>query len=302
MQFLSLPTASSPTPRPFKPVASSASFRRPSPPPPPPAPKPSPPPRPPTLPANPLASKLWLTSKLSPPPPPPAPLQTAEEPSPPPPTPPTEPEQEAPPLRQEDFRQKGKVFVGNLPLWARKPEIAEFFRQFGPLEKVELVRGHDDPERNVGFCFLYYGGDDPEAAAGRAVEVDGVEFRGKLLTVRLDDGRKGRARAEERARWVEAGVVREASSPWHKGREDACREFRRVLESRPEDWQAVVSAFERIPKPSRREFGLMVVYYAKRGDKHHARATFENMRARGIEPNAFVFTSCWRYAWGTVMR
>ena len=43
-------------------------------------------------------------------------------------------------------------------------------------------------------------------------------------------------------------------------------------------------------QPSRREFSLMVVYYAKRGDKHHARATFENMRARGIEPNAFVFT------------
>jgi leucine-rich PPR motif-containing protein len=223
MQFLSLPTASSPTPRLFKPVASSASFRRPSPPTPP-APKPSLPPPP----ANPLASKLWLTSKLSPPPP----------------TPPPEPE----PLRQEEFRQKGKVFVGNLPLWARKPEIAEFFRQFGPLEKVELVRGHDDPERNVGFCFLYYGGDDPEAAAARAVEVDGVEFRGKSLTVRLDDGRKGRARAEERARWVEAGVAREARSPWHKGREDACRQFRRVLESRPEDWQAVVSAFERIPK------------------------------------------------------
>jgi len=170
-----------------------------------------------------------------------------EEPPPPPPPEP-EQEQEAAALRQEDFRQKGKVFVGNLPLWAGKPEITEFFRQFGPLEKVELVRGHDDPERNVGFCFLYYGGDDPEAAAGRAVEVDGVEFRGKSLTVRLDDGRKGRARAEERARWVEAGVAREARSPWHKGREDACREFRRVLESRPEDWQAVVSAFERIPK------------------------------------------------------
>jgi hypothetical protein len=66
--------------------------------------------------------------------------------------------------------------------------------------------------------------------------------------VRLDDGRKGRARAEERARWVEARVVREASSPWHKGREDACRKFRRVLESRPKDWQAAVSAFEPIPK------------------------------------------------------
>lgn len=241
MQFPSAPHL--PPPRTFKPVASSssASFRRPSPPPPAP-PKPSPPPPP----ANPLSSKLWLSSKLSPPPPPPPPpppsLEAIEEP-PPPPEP--EPEQEA---AQEDFRHKGKVFVGNLPLWARKPEIAEFFRQFGPLEKVELVRGHDDPERNVGFCFLYYGGDDPEGAAERAVEVDGVEFRGKSLTVRLDDGRKGRARAEERARWVEAGVRREARSPWHKGREEACREFRRVLESRPEDWQAVVSAFERIPK------------------------------------------------------
>jgi len=243
MQFLSLPTASSPTPSPratFKPVAS---FRRPSPPPPAP-PKPSPPPPPPPPPTNPLASKLWLSSKLSPPPPPPPPppLEAIEEP----PSPPPPPEPE--PLRQEDFRHKGKVFVGNLPLWARKPEIADFFRQFGPLEKVELVRGHDDPERNVGFCFLYYGGDDPEAAAERAVEVDGVEFRGKSLTVRLDDGRKGRARAEERARWVEAGERREALSPWHKGREEACREFRRVLESRPENWQAVVSAFERIPK------------------------------------------------------
>lgn len=154
----------------------------------------------------------------------------------------------AAPVRQEEFRQKGKVFVGNLPLWAKKPEITEFFRQFGPLEKVELVRGHDDPERNVGFCFLYYGGDDPESAAERAVEVDGVEFRGKSLTVRLDDGRKGRVRAEERARWVEHGGRREPRSPWHKGREEACREFRRVLESQPENWQAVVSAFERIPK------------------------------------------------------
>jgi hypothetical protein len=240
MQFLA---ASSPAPylppsKPFKPVSS---FRRPSPPPP--APQP-PPPAPPT---NPLSSKLWLSSKLSPlpptptlPPPPPVPVEQ------PPPEP--EEEEEKAPVRQEEFRQKGKVFVGNLPLWVKKPEIAEFFRQFGPLEKVELVRGHDDPERNVGFCFLYYGGDDPESAAERAVELDGAEFRGKSLTVRLDDGRKGRARAEERALWVQHGGRGEARSPWHKDREQACREFRRVLESQPENWQAVVSAFERIPK------------------------------------------------------
>ena len=92
--------------------------------------------------------------------------------------------------------------MGNLPLRARKAEVAEFFRQFGPLEKVELVRAHDDPERNAGFCFLYYAdakgeGADAEAAAERAVEVDGVDFRGRSLTVRLDDGRRGKARAED---------------------------------------------------------------------------------------------------------
>uniref|UniRef100_A0A453D9H5 RRM domain-containing protein n=12 Tax=Aegilops tauschii subsp. strangulata TaxID=200361 RepID=A0A453D9H5_AEGTS len=215
-----------------------------------------------------------------------------------PPPPPVEPEEEEDVEDAEgDFRQKGKVFVGNLPLRARKAEVAYFFRQFGPLDKVEFVRTHDDPERNAGFCFLYYAdadadaeGQGAEAAAERAAEVDGVDFRGRSLTVRLDDGRKGRARAEDRARWVDHGRGKEAPSPWHHGRDEACREFRRVVESRPEDWQAVVSAFERIPKPSRREFGLMIVYYAKRGDKHHARATFENMRARGIDPNAFVFT------------
>uniref|UniRef100_A0A8R7UXF7 Uncharacterized protein n=1 Tax=Triticum urartu TaxID=4572 RepID=A0A8R7UXF7_TRIUA len=108
--------------------------------------------------------------------------------------------------------------------------------------------------------------------------------------MRLDDRRKGRARAEDRARWVEHGLGKEAPSPWHHGRDEACREFCRVVESWTEDWQAVVSAFESIPKPSRREFGLMIVYYTKRGDKNHAGATFENIRARGIDPNAFVFT------------
>jgi leucine-rich PPR motif-containing protein len=154
----------------------------------------------------------------------------------------------------ENFRQKGKVFVGNLPLRARKAEVAEFFRQFGPLEKVELVRAHDDPERNAGFCFLYYSadGDDADAAAERAAEVDGVDFRGRSLTVRLDDGRRGRARAEDRARWVDHGRRREPASPWHRGRDEACREFRGVVESRPQDWQAVVSAFERIPKVASR--------------------------------------------------
>ena len=116
-----------------------------------------------------------------------------------------EPEPEPLPL-EEDFRQKGKVFVGNLPLRARKSDVAEFFRQFGPLDKVELVRAHDDPERNAGFCFLYY--DDSAASmAERAAEVDGVDFRGRSLTVRLDDGRRGPTRAEDRARLLRSNSI-----------------------------------------------------------------------------------------------
>lgn len=34
----------------------------------------------------------------------------------------------------------------------------------------------------------------------------------------------------------------------------------------------------------------MVNYYARRGDMHRARETFENMRARGIEPTLHVYT------------
>lgn len=52
-----------------------------------------------------------------------------------------------------ELRDKTKIFVGNLPLWVKKEEICRFFRQFGPLKKVELIRGHDTPVRNVGYFF-----------------------------------------------------------------------------------------------------------------------------------------------------
>lgn len=43
-------------------------------------------------------------------------------------------------------------------------------------------------------------------------------------------------------------------------------------------------------QPKRRDFCLLVGYYAKRGDKHSARATFESMRAVGIDPTSYAFT------------
>ena len=43
-------------------------------------------------------------------------------------------------------------------------------------------------------------------------------------------------------------------------------------------------------QPKRRDFCLLVGYYAKRGDKHSARATFESMRGIGIDPSSYAFT------------
>lgn len=48
--------------------------------------------------------------------------------------------------------------------------------------------------------------------------------------------------------------------------------------------------FSSLYQPSRGEYGLMVKYYARRGDMHRARETFESMRARGIEPTSYVYT------------
>ncbi|CAK9153315.1 unnamed protein product [Ilex paraguariensis] len=194
-----------------------------------------------------LTTKLWLTSKLSPPPPPPPPSASPQE---------TLSEgnevqvsgDSEKRLKTEDFRQEGKIFVGNLPLRVKKHEVAEYFRQFGPIKNVILIKGHDNIERNMGFGFVIYGGQMAGKAAMKAVEFDGVEFHGRVLTVKLDDGKRVKARAEERVRWVEGEDGVEYRSKWHEAREGSRTEFRNVLETQPENWQAVVRAFERIKK------------------------------------------------------
>ncbi|XP_042410904.1 pentatricopeptide repeat-containing protein At5g04810, chloroplastic-like isoform X3 [Zingiber officinale] len=135
---------------------------------------------------NPLAPKLWLSSKLSPPPPPP-PLP----PTPPVETLPSDSDVEGPPSPAVNpdsmadtakYRVKGKIFVGNLP--------------------------------------------------------------------RLDDGSQQRARKEEKMNWVAGSDRREYKSKWHVERGNASNRFVKVLDTKPEVWQAVVSAFDKIPKGS----------------------------------------------------
>lgn len=137
--------------------------------------------------------------------------------------------------------------MGNLPPWVKKSEVADFFRQFGPLKDVIVIRAHDAPERNAGYCFVVFGGPTADAAAAAAVEFDGIEFHGRVLTVRLDDGRRLKARAEERGRWV-AGEAEVYRSEWHEARDRSRKEFKRVVHSEADNWQAVVSAFQNIKK------------------------------------------------------
>lgn len=147
-----------------------------------------------------------------------------------------------------EFRQEGKIFVGNIPLWIKKNELAEFFRQFGPIKNVIVIKGHDDTERNLGYGFILYGGPTAANSAAKAVEFDGVEFHGRVLTVTLDNGRRMKAKAEQRAMFLAGKDEVEYRSKWHEERESSRREFRRVLETRPENWQAVLQAFQRIKK------------------------------------------------------
>lgn len=192
---------------------------------------------------------------------------------------------------RNQFRQPGKIFIGNLPGWVKKQEVSEFFRQFGPIKTVILIRGHNDVSRNAGFGFVIYEGETAENSAMKAVEFDGVEFHGKVLTVKLDDGKRWREKRSEREKWLSGNDEKEYRSEWHEERDGSRKEFQKVLETEPENWQAVVRAFERVNKPARKEYGLMIKYYARRGDMHHARQTFESMRARGIEPSSHVYSS-----------
>ena len=85
-------------------------------------------------------------------------------------------------------------------------------------------------------------------SAMKAVEFDGVEFHGRVLTVKLDDGRRLKEKTGERARYIEGDDRVEYRSNWHEDREGSRRSFRKVLETEPENWQAVVQSFERIKK------------------------------------------------------
>lgn len=200
---------------------------------------------PPITPPNNITNHLWLTSKLNPPPPP---LRLLDD----------DDDDDCTNHHvanssenevQEEFKQQGKIFVGNLPAWIKKNEFAQFFRQFGPIQNVILIKAYNHTDRNLGFGFVIYGGPNAATCAIKAVEFDGVDFHGRILTVKLDDGRKSKARAQLRDSWVageDDGL--HFSSKWHQHRHTSRLDFKTILETQPHNWQAVVTAFHRIDK------------------------------------------------------
>ncbi|CAN0910624.1 Pentatricopeptide repeat-containing protein At5g04810, chloroplastic [Linum grandiflorum] len=173
-----------------------------------------------------LSSKLWLSSKLSPPPPPPPP-------------PPTRVMKKSPtPVPKEvpkaELREQGKIFVGNLPTWIKEHELVDFFRRFGRIKSVILCKGRKETERNSGFGLVVYDGPTAGKSAAKAEECDGMEFHGRVITVKLDDGRRLKAKAED------------YKPKRHQERDGSSKAFRRVLDTQPENWQAVVDAFDKV--------------------------------------------------------
>jgi RNA recognition motif-containing protein len=147
-----------------------------------------------------------------------------------------------------------------MPGWVKKQEVSEFFRQFGPIKNVILIRGHNNTERNAGFGFIIYDGETAENSAMKAVEFDGVEFHGRVLTVKLDDGKKWREKMLEREKWLRGNDDKEYRSTWHEERDSSRNEFQKVLETEPENWQAVVRAFERVKKVDHLNFCICILF------------------------------------------
>lgn len=177
--------------------------------------------------------------------------------------------EEVPSLSVRSDVHLGKIFVGNLPHYVKKEAVQEFFSKCGPVQDIFLVRNNSDPQKKKrGYCFLFFGGPDPHSAAMRAVELDGAEFYGKLLRVKVDY-----------RSW----------QPHEK--EKASNTFKKLIEEQPKEVRKVVNAFKRIDKAVERDYALLIHYYGKRGDKRGARVTFEKMRAAGIDSSVHAYNN-----------
>lgn len=76
-----------------------------------------------------------------------------------------------------------QLYVGNLAWETGWRELKDYFRQCGDVDRAEAIEGRDG--RKKGFGFIRYS--NPNDAQNAINTLNGVEFMGRNLEVRLDN-------------------------------------------------------------------------------------------------------------------
>lgn len=84
---------------------------------------------------------------------------------------------------RENFEEGSQLFIGNLSWETGWQDLKDHFRTIGEVERSDVAVGRDG--RKKGFGFIRY---QTAADASKAIEeLNGVEFMGRPLEVRLDN-------------------------------------------------------------------------------------------------------------------
>ena len=81
-----------------------------------------------------------------------------------------------------------RLYVGNLPWRATDEDLRDLFGGYGSLKEVKLMVDRDTG-RSRGFAFVEF---DDGPAAGKALKLDGEDFMGRPLTVKVAEARQSR--------------------------------------------------------------------------------------------------------------
>jgi RNA recognition motif-containing protein len=84
------------------------------------------------------------------------------------------------------------IFVSNLSPEVDEKEIRELFNQYGEIHSLDLV-SHHKTGKSRGICFVEM---NPDAANDAIKALNGKEFRGRNLQVRLVEEEDGKDTAQ----------------------------------------------------------------------------------------------------------
>ena len=76
-----------------------------------------------------------------------------------------------------------QLYVGNLSWGTTWRELKHYFKQCGEVDRAEVAEGPDGTKRGFGLIRFHRAGDAREAIE----RLDGAEFMGRVLEVRLDN-------------------------------------------------------------------------------------------------------------------